>query len=157
MGRRSRLPVRGLPLMVALVSAGAAGAAEPIYKWYDSDGKPHFSDRPPAEVPAETVKLRINTYSSPKVRTLDRSDAAADGAQVVMYSAAWCGVCKKARAYFRDHRVRFVEFDVETSRRGQREFRKLGGRGVPVILVGNQRMDGFSAQRFEQMVAKSRR
>jgi glutaredoxin len=71
-----------------------------------------------------------------------------------MYSARWCGVCKQARRYFRDHRVPFQEHDIETSDKGRRNFNRLGGRGVPLILVGDRRMRGFSAGRFEQLYRK---
>jgi hypothetical protein len=41
---------------------------------------------------------------------------------------------------------------VEASDSARREFASLGGRGVPVILVGSQRMDGYNAGRLEAML-----
>ncbi len=71
--------------------------------------------------------------------------------KVVMYSAQWCGVCKKARAYFKQQGIPFSEFDIETSSKGKRDFNRLGGKGVPVILVGKGRMNDFSAGSFQKM------
>lgn len=68
-----------------------------------------------------------------------------------MYSAVWCGVCKKARRYFIDNGIAFSEFDVETSQQGREDFERLGGRGVPIILVDDARMNGFNATRFAQL------
>lgn len=143
---RCFLALCGLVLLLS-----AVGARADIYKWVDGSGKLHFSDQPPARGPAETVKLRINTYTSPKVSTTETQSLAGGSNKVVIYSASWCGVCKKAKAYFRQRQIPFQDYDVENNSRARREFRELGGRGVPIILVGNQRMNGFSAERFEQM------
>ena len=48
--------------------------------------------------------------------------------------------------------IPFVEYDVERDEIGKREYKKLNGRGVPVILVGNQRMNGFSAPSLEKLL-----
>ena len=68
-----------------------------------------------------------------------------------MYATSWCGVCRKARSYFRANGIAFTEFDVENSARGKREFKRLGGRGVPVILVGKKRLNGFNRTAFESI------
>lgn len=68
-----------------------------------------------------------------------------------MYSTVWCGVCKKARRYFRANDIPFKEFDVETSERGRKDYARLNGRGVPIVLVGKYRMDGFNPGRFQQV------
>ena len=70
--------------------------------------------------------------------------AAPEAGTITLFSTTWCGYCKKARAYLQARGTPFQEIDVESSAQGQSEFRSLGGRGVPVILVGNQRMDGYS-------------
>ena len=96
---------------------------------------------------SETVKLRINTYADV---TYDTSSFDV-GKKVIMYSANWCGVCKKARRYFEKQGIDYKEYDVETSARGKSDYKKLGAKGVPVILVGKQRMNGFSVDGFEKL------
>ena len=71
--------------------------------------------------------------------------------QVVMYSTTWCGVCKRAKGYFRERDIPYREYDVEKSAKGRRDYQRLKGRGVPIILVGDQRMNGFSRDRFESI------
>ncbi len=68
-----------------------------------------------------------------------------------MYSTSWCGYCKKARRYFTENDIPYVDYDVETSAKGKRDYRKLGARGVPVILVGNKRLNGFSQDSFNKI------
>ena len=45
-----------------------------------------------------------------------------------------------------------MELDVEKSAEGKQEYRELKGRGVPIILVGDQRMNGYDQARLEGML-----
>jgi len=137
--------------LLLIVLAGA-GRAE-IYQWTDAVGKLHFSDQPPAQSTAQTLRLSpMNTYTVPEILTTPGDASVAERRpRVIMYSASWCGVCKQARRYFQANRIKFTEYDVEQSAKGGREFAKLGGRGVPVILVGKRRMNGFSQTAFESL------
>ena len=118
-----------------------------IFRWTDENGKVHFSDKPSAEHSSETVEVRVNTYEHV---SYDKSDIDV-GKKVVMYSASWCGVCKKARRYFKEKGIRFTEYDIEKSEKGRRDYRKLEAEGVPVILVGKKRMNGFTIEGFETL------
>lgn len=135
-----------IAICISCIAAIGAAHAE-IYRWTDQNGKVHFADRPSAAHTSETVKLRINTYESVGYDT-SATDA---GKDVVMYSASWCGVCKKARRYFEDSRIAFTEFDIDKNPKARSAYEKLGARGVPVILVGKQRMNGFSIEGFRRI------
>jgi glutaredoxin len=74
--------------------------------------------------------------------------------QVVMYGTSSCPACKMARAYFYQHDIPYVEHDIEWSSKAKREFRKLGGRGVPLILIGNEKFMGWSAYAVEAALAR---
>ena len=56
---------------------------------------------------------------------------------------------KKARLYFRQQGIPFKEYDIETSRKGRRDYAKLNGTGIPIIFVGQKRMQGFRTARFQ--------
>ena len=140
--------MRYLFLSVALLLSFVTHAE--IYKWVDESGRLHFRDSPPREMKSEEVTVKPNIYTSPTITTTSHATASEEK-KVVMYSTAWCGICKKARRYFRKNRVPFVEYDVEQSSKGRRDYKKLQGRGVPIILVGDRRMNGFSADRFESI------
>ena len=121
-------------------------AAE-IYRWTHESGKVHFSDRAPVNRRSETVELKINTYESV---SFDMSILETNK-KVVMYSAGWCGVCEKAKRYCEAHNVAYKEYDVEKSRKGRSDFRKLGAKRVPVILIGKKRMNGFTDKGFQRL------
>ncbi|HYJ18598.1 MAG TPA: glutaredoxin family protein [Burkholderiales bacterium] len=119
-----------------------------MYKWIDENGNVHYTDSPPPGKKAKKLELKINSITGPGVvSTIGKQSPqspAAGTAKVKLYTTTWCGYCKRAKAYLQARGTSFQEIDVETSAQGQREFQALGGRGVPVILVGNQRMDGYS-------------
>ena len=134
-------------IVSAYVMAPSASWAE-IYRWVDEGGKVHFSDKPSRSHSSEEVKLRINTYEGV---TYDTSSIDVGQRKVVIYSASWCGVCKKAKRYFTEKGIKYTEYDVEKNAEGKLAFKKLGGKGVPIILVGKQRMNGFSIDGFEKL------
>ena len=84
-----------------------------------------------------------------------RSAAAAARPQVTMFATSWCPYCRKAREYFAANNIPYVELDVEKSEEAKQRYRVLGGKGVPVILVGEQRLNGYSEQRLAQLLKAS--
>ncbi len=160
-----------IPVVMAVVAVflpAASALSGEIYKWKDENGRVHYSDKAPPEESSKNIKplqlkTRINTIKSVDVTASDFMESAARAREerekqqaakdqrVVMYSTTWCGVCKSARKYFQTNNIPFSEYDVETTERGRRDYARLKGRGVPIILVGNKRMNGFSAARFQQM------
>ncbi|MCW8889119.1 MAG: DUF4124 domain-containing protein [Sedimenticola sp.] len=129
-------------------------AAGEIYKWVDDQGKTHFSDSKPVTQTAESVELKINSYTQVTYELSPNSSVASGnpGAKaVVMYSTRWCGYCKKAKRFFKSKGIPFKEYDIEKSAAARKAYDKLGGRGVPVILVGSSRMNGFSEEGFMKL------
>ena len=63
--------------------------------------------------------------------------------KVVMYGTSTCPYCAKARDYLRERGIAFADYDVQKSQAAKEAFSKLGGKGVPLILIGNRRIDGF--------------
>ncbi|MBW9258660.1 MAG: glutaredoxin family protein [Candidatus Thiodiazotropha sp. (ex. Lucinisca nassula)] len=132
-----------LPILLLSVTVVEAE----IFKWTDEHGKVHFTDKPPADADASEVKLKINTIKSV---SFDRS-IFNFGKKVVIYSTEWCGYCEKAKRYFKRKKIKYTEYDIEKSSRAKRQYKKMGATGVPVILVGKRRMNGFSEAGFEKI------
>lgn len=74
------------------------------------------------------------------------------GAPVIMYSTKWCPYCHRAREYFKRHSFDYIEYDIEASAENLAKFRELGGRGVPLIVLGDRRLDGFSPRAFDDLL-----
>ena len=137
---------------ISLCVIGSANAE--LYKWKGEDGRIFYSDKPPPGEKLETAK-----YSSPEItdgfkktsveKNINKNRA--NNKTVVLYSATWCGVCKKAKAYFEAEGIPYKEFDIENTRKGRVDYAKLKGTGVPIIMIGDERLNGFSQGRFEKM------
>lgn len=144
--RRSYIMIIMLSLWVA------TPAIAEIFKWTDSKGKVHFTDSPPKDQQVEQVEVKVNSYTAveitPLVERLGRKD------KVVMYSAAWCGICKKAKQYFQQKSIPYIVYDIEKSRSGKRGYKLLKGKGVPIIIVDDKRMNGFNVKKFEKLYAQ---
>ena len=142
----------GLCLAALLVSP--ASLAE-LYKWVDDSGNVHYGDKPPENVELKKITGNVSSFSSvsvePFVYDPNLVTQRKKSRDVVMYSTSWCGVCKKAKRYFESKNIPYIEYDIEKSEKAAREFKKLRGRGVPVILVGDNRMNGFSIKNFDRL------
>lgn len=123
-----------------------------IFVWTDENGKKHYTDIPPADVDASVVEVKINSYESPSLEKY--KGALSSNNKVVLYSTVWCGYCKKAREYFNSNNISYTEYDVEKSSKGKRDYKSMGGKAVPIILVGENRLNGFSPSKFESIYNK---
>lgn len=135
-------------IFLALAVFSPQGEAE-IYKVVGPDGKVSYTDKEPKSEKAE--KLKIQTYAGvPAVSSLNAAVK-----RVTLFSAQWCGACRKAKAYMVSHKIAFDEWDIDTSSYAQGKLKEFGTKSIPVILVGNQRMVGFSPESFEDMRSKA--
>ena len=75
--------------------------------------------------------------------------------EIVMYSTAGCGYCKMAKKFFNENDIEFIEYFIDSSPESNQEFRELNGRGVPLIFIGEIRIDGFNEKAL-RMALKQR-
>lgn len=134
-------------LVLGLLLSGAA-SAEGIYQWTDAQGRVHFGDRPQNGAASQRPQAPINVVQPVQ------PGARPEAKEVVLYSTQRCGFCRKARAHFAERGIAYTEYDVETTEKGWRDYNRMQGRGVPIILIGGERMNGFSAPLFDQMYAQ---
>lgn len=121
-------------------------ASAQIYKWKDADGKTHFGDRVPANHKGNKIRAPVTPETKP-------ASFNAGKPEIIIYTTSWCGYCKKAKAYFSANKLAYKEHDIEKDRFAKRQYDRIGGRGVPVILVGDQRLNGFSQDSFDRLYA----
>jgi glutaredoxin len=146
-----RLILTSLCLVFLVVSTQSYGQ---LYKWVDADGNVHYGDSPPEDAKLKRITGKVSSYSSVSIEpfVFDPNNIQSNRSKtVVMYSTSWCGYCKKAARHFRKKNIPFTEHDIEKSASAAREYKKLNGRGVPIILIGKQRMNGFSAKFFDKI------
>ena len=147
-------------LLLALLALPLPGGAE-IYTWTDSAGRVHFTDSPPENATSRKIDITpANTYNAPSQESINETLSRPTGIKkrkpnVTVYSTTWCGVCKKAKRWLHHNKIPFREYDVETSAKGQQDYKKMKGRGVPIIKIGKQRLNGFSPTRLTQALRQA--
>jgi len=78
-----------------------------------------------------------NVFNPPPDYSADHEE------DVILYATSWCGYCKQARKLFKDNNISYFEYDVEKSSEGREQFKRLGGRGVPLILIKGSILKGY--------------
>ncbi len=75
--------------------------------------------------------------------------------QVILYATEWCGYCQKARELMDEHNISYYEYDIETSAEGNELHKKLGGNGIPVLLIDGEVVKGYSPSRILRLANKT--
>ncbi len=152
-------------LLVCLVISSPIRAD--MYKWEDENGVITFKDAPPppskkkrnrrikvyrdgassATAAPATPQAAPRSAAGKKQRTGERFSGV-----IEVFVTEWCPVCKEAVRYLSERGYQYVSYDIEKDGGARKRYRELGGHGVPLILVGSNRMSGFSAALLEKYV-----
>jgi glutaredoxin len=128
--KKLSLPVTSLLLVLMFLSPVTQGE---LYKWVDESGRIHYGDSPPDKAKLKEITGSVSSFTSVSVEPFVYDSSLVTGRQ-------------KSKSV---DNIPFTEHDIEKSETAAREYKKLRGRGVPVILIGDQRMNGFSAKTFD--------
>ncbi|HYG54165.1 MAG TPA: glutaredoxin family protein [Burkholderiales bacterium] len=140
--------MKALVLAIALFGVALSAHAQTIYRWVDATGRVRYASEPPPGVNASPVEQRVTAPG-----TAPAQPAMPAQPQVRMFATDWCPYCAKARQYFARNGIRYTELDIEKSPAAKAEYDRLGGRGVPVIFVGNERINGFREETIARLLS----
>jgi glutaredoxin len=70
--------------------------------------------------------------------------------RVILYTMNNCPHCQTAKRYLEQEGIPFRLCNVKTPA-GQKEFSKLNMRGVPVLKIADQVLNGFSVKDFNRL------
>ncbi|HEY3700229.1 MAG TPA: glutaredoxin family protein [Spongiibacteraceae bacterium] len=76
------------------------------------------------------------------------------GFQAVLYATEWCGYCARTRKLFSERKIPFREYDIEKSAEGEAQYEKLGGNGVPLIIIKDKVIRGYDKDAIEAALQK---
>jgi glutaredoxin-like YruB-family protein len=166
--------MRTLLVLIILLLTVSVAVAE-MYQWTAEDGSVAFKDTPP---PVSKKRGKVKVYndgdfapapppqSAPAARndnvTTRKASQTAPvkkerfSGTVEMYVTDWCGYCKKAQSYMKSQSIPYVAYDIEKDSAAKQRHKDLGGRGVPLIIIGSNKMSGFSAENLEYYLNNSR-
>jgi len=81
--------------------------------------------------------------------------AAAHDGKVILYATSWCGYCKKTRRLLEDNGVDYFEYDIEKSQEGNKQHKRLGGKGIPVLLINGEVVKGYNPARILELTKRT--
>jgi len=73
-------------------------------------------------------------------------------AKVVLYTTLNCPHCQHAKRWFKKNNIPFLDFNVAKPGKIQKQFFQLGGRSVPLIVIGDQQLRGFNPQTLKTVL-----
>ena len=90
-------------------------------------------------------------------RSTDVEGTSRSSPTVELYVTSWCPHSQRAREFLREKGVPFIEYDVERDREAAaRSQSRSGSSAVPVAVIGDQVLVGFSPQSYEGALKQSR-
>lgn len=118
----------------------------------------YFVDLTQPEADGRYPVVAVSRYDAAQGEKLKVAVPPAPDGAVIVYSAEWCGFCKKAKAWLSSNDVPFVERDVEKQPGVADELKeklaaaKVRGGGVPVIDWDGQIIVGFDRRRLSKLL-----
>lgn len=161
-------------LVMLQLTAGPGDAV--MYKWVDPNGVVHFSDTPPPSdqepetrettiykapepAPAQLKRQKASPSTSRKVESKKaavRSRPKVGDNKVEIFTADWCGYCKKAIALLKANNIPFKQHDIEKDTGARKRMESLGGRGgVPFAIINGEKIHGFSVGTYNRVLGLS--
>lgn len=135
--------IKSTMLLIILILFSTNMLAE-VFKTVDGNGKVVYSSRK-SDQNSNSIQLNLPKNSpAPSTPTAQRP-------KVILFATQWCGFCKKERAFLRKHNIDFEEINTETPE-GSKQFKAIGGIGVPVTLIDDQRVNGYDENRLGQLL-----
>jgi len=131
-------------LMGLAWAAATAFAAEPIYRWVDSDGNVHFGDRPPAGVEATLISLALQSGGLSAQTPSEATGPGPDAQPLSPADQQRQERAERRQAALEDRRR--LEQNCETMRRQREEMEPrtnvlvVGENGEPVRLDDDTRL-----------------
>lgn len=72
--------------------------------------------------------------------------------KVTVFTSSTCPHCKTAKDYLKEKGVEFEERNVQNDPEARKELIQKGYMGVPVIVVGDEEIQGFDKARLDELL-----
>ncbi|HSX59489.1 MAG TPA: glutaredoxin domain-containing protein [Tahibacter sp.] len=106
-----------------------------------------------AALAAMTLAAPVTAFASDAGAKPERTAEAKAAAKVKLYVMPQCGYCEKARELLTARGVVWEELDIASSEQAKSEFDANGGRGTPLIVIGNEVIKGLDPARIDEALA----
>ena len=148
-----------LLIIASIMTVSMDVASAEVYRYTDSKGRLHFVDdiskvpkkyrrqlenpKPLADV-SVTERTPASWQQKEKERSPQAQSSIQGSARVEVYVTSWCGYCKKMISFLNEKGIQYSAYDIEKDSNAERTYRELGGRGVPVVRIGDKIIYGYN-------------
>lgn len=78
-----------------------------------------------------------------------QKSATAAPKKVKFYVTSWCPYCKRMEEYLRSAKIPYIKYDIEADRLANMQYEKLGGTGIPFLVIGDAIVEGYDPDRVK--------
>ncbi len=163
-------------VLALLLGALGAKAYAGFYHYTDSNGAVHCVDDI-SNVPEQYRSQLKNAESLSDVSVVGIPGPSRDEAlsaktpravdqpakKTVQYSGtadvfvtSWCGYCKKLEQFLDANGIRYAALDIEKDSNAQKQYKELGGHGVPLTRIGSSVVSGYNPDAILKAIERDR-
>lgn len=130
-------------IIIALFCTLAGTAQAGLYRFVDSQGKVHYSDKPLAGA-VDVKQLKLGAPPMPDDSLPYETLRARNNFPVTLYTAPNCGApCSDARTFLHKRGIPYTEHNLDTNDKIEAYRQANGGLEIPTLTVGDTRLKGF--------------
>jgi glutaredoxin 3 len=149
-----------------LSSVPSAGEGKAYYRYSDGSGI-HFVDaleRVPAPLRSAARKVPMGATGAPRINRAEAAPVpetrpfsdvalASSSARVVIYTAPWCGWCRKSLAWLDAEGIAYENRDIDANPAHRQELLdKTGRTAIPVMEIDGALIRGYSPDRWAELL-----
>jgi glutaredoxin len=137
-----------------------------FYQWVDERGSVHFAaslDEVPASWRSRAGRIELESASFTRTATsavkpvrprpIVEVASASRAHDVTVYTAPWCGWCRKTLAFLDERGVDYVNKDIEADPDFADELReKTGGTAIPLVEIDGNPIRGFDPRQMTALL-----
>ncbi len=117
--------------------------------WRESVGFVKMAMPPPLSPGDAERARRVQLARSGGVKV---ARSAAGAPEIILYSADWCGWCRKAKRHLDGLGINYEIRDIDIPQNMNDLVAKTGQRGIPVLDVGGRVVTGFSPGKYDELI-----
>ena len=135
--------------LVALLGLGTLSQAQ-VYRSTGPDGRPVYSDRPPAASTAPRATGNASAGGRDASALPYELRQTASRYPVTLYTGSDCAPCDNGRALLTRRGIPFEERTVNTAQDLESMRRLSPDTSLPMLAIGSQKLSGFSSAEWSQ-------
>lgn len=139
---------RGLWLLIGLLAAGAAPAAE-LYRWVDAEGKVHYTDTPPPPSAKSGEEKRLTPSVIQSTQTPYATREAAKNFPVTLYISDCGETCDQAKNHLARRGIPFTTKNANDPAVQEEMRKQFGVLQVPILVVGKSPTKGYESSAWD--------